>query len=137
MTPVKWPSTCRSLTVSHLSFDCLPGVLPEAVVQQPPVVSAAVGEDVLLPCELQLSSESLMTTPVFYWSLWRGTEKVEVRPPNQSDAQTPTNQPLLLRGVSWAHGGSYLCKVSLRTRPKGSYRTNGKKTTLLLYGKPQ
>ncbi|XP_011484152.2 uncharacterized protein LOC105356059 isoform X2 [Oryzias latipes] len=111
----------------------IPGLLSEVVVQQPPIVFAAVGQDVLLPCVLQLSGQSLKTNPVFYWT--RGTESVSpsshVQQPGSE--RTPTNQPLFLRGVRWADSGSYLCKVSVRTEQGGSFRRNGSRTKLLLY----
>lgn len=107
-------------------------------LQQPPVVTATLGHDVVLPCELQDShDEKTLNTPVLYWvadgrhQLLAPDGKYAGRV--ESLNQTSPNRSIVLKDVRWSDGGIYDCKLSIRTDIRGSFRLKGNGTMLIIY----
>ncbi|XP_030606119.1 uncharacterized protein LOC115794643 [Archocentrus centrarchus] len=127
-----------------LLFFMASGAVSLVTVHQPPVLSAALGRDVIMPCELQLEDEKLMSQPVLYW--WKlNKEGDDFTPliPSQlgndsrvnllDNNRTSSNKSIILTNVEWADSGKFRCKLSLQTHRGGSFRKKGNATSLVLY----
>ncbi|XP_051812745.1 uncharacterized protein LOC127536436 [Acanthochromis polyacanthus] len=121
-----------------------PGVLSLVAVHQPPVLAAALGQDTIMPCELQLSHDENMTgTPVLYWhymqqgdnnkKLWKPTEPYEGRVQLVDDNRESLDKSIVLKEVQWADSGMYECKLTVSTQRKGSHREKGNQTSLVVH----
>ncbi|KAK5614053.1 hypothetical protein CRENBAI_011771 [Crenichthys baileyi] len=114
------------------------GAVALITVQQPPVVTAPLGHDILLPCEIQDSQdEEIQTNPVLYWvdegkhHLLNSDGKYAGR--IERTNQTSSNKSIVLKNVQWSDGGTYECKLSIRTNLRGSFRLKGNNTMLIIY----
>lgn len=125
---------------------CLSGAFSLVTVHQPAVLSAALGQDIIMPCELRLQDEKLLSQPILYW--WKLNEMaadfirlIPSQTPNNSRATlldnngTSTNKSMILKSVQWADSGKYRCKLSLHTERNGNFRQKGDTTSLVVYGK--
>ncbi|XP_047453655.1 uncharacterized protein LOC125015758 [Mugil cephalus] len=121
------------------------GVLSLVEVHQPPVVTAALGQDAILPCWLQISRDEVFETqPVLYWMYLKqnSTPPPRVWIPSGGymgrvdllDNPDSTNKSIILRKVEWADSGKYLCKLSITSKKEGSFRRKGNETSLMIYG---
>uniref|UniRef100_A0A3Q4N793 Ig-like domain-containing protein n=1 Tax=Neolamprologus brichardi TaxID=32507 RepID=A0A3Q4N793_NEOBR len=136
-----------TLTTALFMFTgCLSGAFSLVTVHQPAVLSAALGQDVIMPCELRLQDEKLLSQPILYW--WKLNEMaadfirlIPSQTPNNSRATlldnngTSTNKSMILKSVQWADSGKYRCKLSLHTERNGNFRQKGDTTSLVVYGK--
>ncbi|XP_053288840.1 uncharacterized protein LOC128449605 isoform X2 [Pleuronectes platessa] len=113
-------------------------------VHQPPVITAALGHDVILPCQLSLSpDETLVTVPVLYWvlitqdaeghRLWKPSEIYEGRVQLLDENPNSLNKSILLKKVQWADNRKYSCKLTITTQKAKSFRCKGNKTLLTVY----
>lgn len=127
----------------HGSFS---GTRSLVTVHQPPVLTAALGNDVILPCQLEVSNdEKMLTPPVLYWvhltqdkenpRLWTPSEKYDQRVELLEKNPNSSNKSVLLKNVQWADNGKYLCKLSITTERHKSFRRKGNETLLMVYGK--
>lgn len=125
---------------------CLSGAFSLVTVHQPAVLSAALGQDIIMPCELRLQDEKLLSQPILYW--WKLNEMaadfirlIPSQTPNNSRATLldnngmSTNKSMILKSVQWADSGKYRCKLSLHTERNGNFRQKGDTTSLVVYGK--
>lgn len=115
-------------------------------VHQPPLLTAALGHNVTMPCQLSLSdNEKFRTTPVLYWMynsklhLLFGSdseykERHEGRVHILDNNKSSSNKSILLKYVKWDDSGKYLCKLSFTTETN-SFREKGNETLLIVYGK--
>ncbi|XP_008288752.1 uncharacterized protein LOC103363679 [Stegastes partitus] len=120
-----------------------PGVLSLVTVHQPPILAAALGQDVIMPCELQLShDEDLEYKPVLYWDhllhnssnkLWAPSEMYKGRVQLLDDSRVSWNKSIVLQKVQWADSGRYQCKLSVTPKRKKSFRIKGNLTSLMVY----
>ncbi|KAK5921994.1 hypothetical protein CgunFtcFv8_019302 [Champsocephalus gunnari] len=113
-------------------------------VYQPPVLTAALGHDVIMPCQLSLTDDKRMQTPpVLYWMyltegssdesiVWSYSENYTGRTECLDNNQNSSNKSILFRNVQWADSGRYLCKLSIKNNNK-SFRRKGNKTLLMIY----
>ncbi|XP_028280898.1 uncharacterized protein LOC114448865 [Parambassis ranga] len=119
------------------------GCLCEVTVEQPPLVSAALGHDVIMPCVLQVTAEDTMVTPpILYWSqmmenvttakLWTPSPPYKGRVDLLDTNRSSNNKSILLRNVQWTDSGKYECKMSITTK-KSSFRKKGRKTALVVH----
>uniref|UniRef100_A0AAQ5YMD9 Ig-like domain-containing protein n=1 Tax=Amphiprion ocellaris TaxID=80972 RepID=A0AAQ5YMD9_AMPOC len=121
------------------------GVLSLVTVHQPPVLTAALGGDTIMPCELQLShDEKMVSTPVLYWHylqqesnkrLWQPSEPYKGRVQLLDDNKKSWNKSIVLKEVQWADSGRYECKLTVTTQREGSFRKKGNLTSLAVHGK--
>ncbi|XP_034384931.1 uncharacterized protein LOC117728233 isoform X2 [Cyclopterus lumpus] len=112
-------------------------------VLQPPVLTTALGHDVMMPCHLKLShDERMVTLPVLYWYLTQNntdshrlfpSEKYERRVELLDKSRTTSNKSIVLKNVQWADSGKYLCKLSITTQRGKSFRRKGSETALKVY----
>ncbi|KAK9514198.1 hypothetical protein VZT92_027681 [Zoarces viviparus] len=114
-------------------------------VHQPPVLTTALGHDVMMPCRLNLSNdERMVTVPVLYWvyltqdnadnlRLWPRCEKYEGRVERLDTTRNTSNKSIVLKNVQWADSGKYLCKLSIATERDKSFRRRGNETSLKVY----
>ncbi|XP_004571157.2 uncharacterized protein LOC101483277 isoform X1 [Maylandia zebra] len=121
------------------------GAFSLVTVHQPAVLSAALGQDIIMPCELWLQDEKLLSQPILYW--WKLNEMaadfirlIPSQTPNNSRATLldnngmSTNKSMILKSVQWADSGKYRCKLSLHTERNGNFRQKGDTTSLVVYG---
>ncbi|KAK1895672.1 Junctional adhesion molecule-like [Dissostichus eleginoides] len=113
-------------------------------VYQPPVLTAALGHDVIMPCQLSLTDdERIQTPPVLYWMflaegssdesiVWSYSENYTGRTECLDNDQNSSNKSILFKNVQWADSGRYLCKLSIKNNNK-SFRRKGNKTFLMIY----
>nr|XP_019948969.1 PREDICTED: uncharacterized protein LOC109633494 [Paralichthys olivaceus] len=112
-------------------------------IHQPPVVTAALGQDVIMWCQLILTpNDTLVTAPVLYWvfasqdaeehRLWKPSEIYEGRV-QLLDENNFSNKSLLLKNVQWTDNGRYNCKLSITTEKAKSFRCKGNYTLLMIY----
>ncbi|XP_023150255.2 uncharacterized protein LOC111585109 [Amphiprion ocellaris] len=121
----------------------VPGVLSLVTVHQPPVLTAALGGDTIMPCELQLShDEKMVSTPVLYWHylqqesnkrLWQPSEPYKGRVQLLDDNKKSWNKSIVLKEVQWADSGRYECKLTVTTQREGSFRKKGNLTSLAVH----
>ncbi|XP_031723382.1 uncharacterized protein LOC116394439 [Anarrhichthys ocellatus] len=114
-------------------------------VYQPPVLTTALGHDIMMPCLLSLShDERMVTLPVLYWMyltknntdnlrLWPPSEKYEGRVERMDKCRNTSNKSIVLKNVQWADSGKYLCKLSITTERDKSFRRKGNETSLKVY----
>ncbi|KAM6935113.1 uncharacterized protein PEZ65_005536 [Lycodopsis pacificus] len=114
-------------------------------VHQPPVLIAALGHDVMMPCLLNLShDERMVTVPVLYWMyltqgntdnprLWPSSGKYEGRVERLDKSRNTSIKSVVLKNVQWADSGKYLCKLSITTERDKSFRKKGNETSLKVY----
>ncbi|XP_040899391.1 uncharacterized protein LOC121185402 isoform X1 [Toxotes jaculatrix] len=130
------------LTTWIFLYFMVSGTYSRVAVHQPPVLTTALGNDVLMPCHLKVShDEKVLTTPVLYWvyltqensRLWVPSEKYAGRVDLLDKNQTSSNKSILLKNVQWADNGKYLCKLSITTERHGSFRRKGNETLLMIY----
>ncbi|XP_014915880.1 neuroglian-like isoform X1 [Poecilia latipinna] len=106
-----------------------PAATAEFSLQQPAVVAGPLGQDVLLPCQLLDSQhEKLLNQPVLYWEV-----DGKQLPFNENKTSSSFNKSIELKEVRWSDGGTYECKLSMRTDRRGSFRLKGNKTTLIVH----
>ncbi|XP_037310277.2 nectin-4-like isoform X2 [Pungitius pungitius] len=114
-------------------------------VDQPPLLTAALGDNVSLPCFIHLSpDETMVILPVLYWEyyknrtsknfykLWIPSEEYTGRVDLADKGRNTSDKSVVLRDVRWEDSGTYLCKLSITTR-RGSFRSRGNKTLLNVY----
>ncbi|XP_074540303.1 uncharacterized protein LOC141801227 [Halichoeres trimaculatus] len=110
-------------------------------VYQPPVVASALGQAVMLHCQLNLTlDEKLLTSPVLYWDnmntkdrLWPQTVDKYINRVQLMDKNANSlNKSILLTSVQWHDSGKYLCKLSINTE-KEKCRKLGGGTSLMVY----
>ncbi|KAF1388291.1 hypothetical protein PFLUV_G00088660 [Perca fluviatilis] len=113
-------------------------------VHQPPVLTTALGHDVIMPCHLNLSqNEKMMTPPVLYWvyltqdgtdnpRVWIPSEKYDGRVELLDNNPNTSSKSILLKNVQWADSGKYQCKVSVITEGD-RFRRRGNDTLLMVY----
>ncbi|XP_078108443.1 protein borderless-like [Sander vitreus] len=113
-------------------------------VHQPPVLTTALGHDVIMPCHLNLShNEKMVTPPVLYWvyitqdgtdnpRLWLPSEKYDGRVELLDNNPNTSSKSILLKNVLWADSGKYQCKVSVITEGD-RFRRRGNDTLLMVY----
>ncbi|XP_022619964.1 uncharacterized protein LOC111235729 [Seriola dumerili] len=127
-----------------LLYFMVSGTSSLVVVHQPPVFAAALGNDVTMQCQLQLShDEKMLTVPVLYWlrltpgrenpRLWSPSASYEERVALLDKNPDSTNKSILLRNVQWADSGKYLCKLSITTEKHKSFRRTGNETLLIVH----
>ncbi|XP_054478204.1 uncharacterized protein LOC129110079 [Anoplopoma fimbria] len=126
-------------------FFMVAGTRSLVTVHQPPVLTTALGHDVMMPCQLNLSpDERMVTPPVLYWlyvtqdntnnpRLWVPTEKYEGRVELLDKNRTTSDKSIVLKNVQWADSGRYLCKLSITTHKDKSFRRKGNETSLKVY----
>lgn len=130
----------------YLSFDVVSGTCSLVTVHQPPVLTTALGHDVVMPCQLNLSHDDKMVTPpVLYWvylsedtenaRVWTPSEKYKERVHLLDNDLYSSNKSISLKNVQWADSGKYLCKVSVATKRDERFRRKGNETLLMVYGK--
>ncbi|XP_018555635.1 uncharacterized protein LOC108899596 isoform X2 [Lates calcarifer] len=117
------------------------GTHPLITVHQPPVLTAALGEDLIMPCHLNLSNEEKMTArPVLYWvhtdneKLWVPSERYKRRVDLLDSDPLSLNKSIRLKNVQLADNGKYLCKVSVTMAGGKSFRMKGNGTLVMVYG---
>ncbi|XP_044215065.1 uncharacterized protein LOC122987316 [Thunnus albacares] len=93
-----------------------------------------------MPCRLNLShDEKMMTTPVLYWMYKSKEQLVPLSDKNKErvqildDSKNSSDKSILLKNVTWADSGKYLCKLSITTEKDGSFRKNGSESLLIVY----
>ncbi|KAM7383073.1 hypothetical protein PAMP_002755 [Pampus punctatissimus] len=108
-------------------------------VNQPPLLTAAQGHDVIMPCQLNLSNnEKMMSPPVLYWIynsktyVLSDSSKYAGRAHLLDNNTDTSNKSFLLKDVQWTDSGKYLCKLSISTEGK-SFRERGNETLLIVY----
>ncbi|KAM7421375.1 hypothetical protein PAMA_015489 [Pampus argenteus] len=130
---MKWRQTQWMLLYFMVS-----GTYSLITVHQPPLLTAAQGHDVIMPCQLNLSNnEKMVSPPVLYWIynskmyVLSDTKYAGRAHPldNNTDA---SNKSFLLKDVQWTDSGKYLCKLSISTEGK-SFRERGNETLLIVY----
>lgn len=121
------------------------GTCSLVTVHQPPVLTTALGHDVIMPCHLNLShDEKMVTPPVLYWlclthnntnngRLWSHSEKYKGRVDLLDNDPNSSNKSIVFKNVQWADGGKYLCKLSITTQRDKSFRRKGNETLLRVY----
>ncbi|XP_026172691.1 uncharacterized protein LOC113136255 [Mastacembelus armatus] len=112
-------------------------------VHQPHVLIAALGHDVIMPCELRLpSNEKITAPPVLYWlytthtdnpRLWIPSDKYMGRVNLVDKNDNSSNKSIALKNIQWADSGKYLCKLSITTKRENSFRRKGNETLLMVY----
>ncbi|XP_038566688.1 uncharacterized protein LOC119897176 isoform X1 [Micropterus salmoides] len=113
-------------------------------VHQPPVLTTALGDDVMMPCQLNIShSEKMVTLPVLYWvyvtqgpvrtKVWFPSGRYEGRVDLLDNNANSSNKSIHLKNVHWADSGKYLCKLSMTTQKAKSFRKIGDGTFLLVH----
>ncbi|XP_026226123.1 uncharacterized protein LOC113169156 [Anabas testudineus] len=112
-------------------------------VHQPPVITAALGHDVIMPCQLRLTAdEKMVKLPVLYWLYAPHADNVKVWEPSETytgrvdlldQNEKSSNKSILLKSVRWADSGKYLCKLSVFTEKEKSFRRKGNETLLMVY----
>ncbi|XP_060937949.1 uncharacterized protein LOC133014700 [Limanda limanda] len=110
-------------------------------VHQPPVITAALGHDVIMPCQLSLSPDETLVTAVLYWvtqdaeehKLWKPSEIYEGRVQLLDENPKSLNKSIILKKVQWADNRKYCCKLSITTETTKSFRSIGNKTLLTIY----
>lgn len=109
-------------------------------VHQLPVVTTALGHDVIMPCHLS-SKVELRNTPVLYWvdndnaKLWPPSEKYKERVDLLDQNSKSSNHSIILKNVQWADSGKYVCKLSIITTDTSKRsRIKGNETLLIIYG---
>ncbi|XP_019111507.1 uncharacterized protein LOC104930291 isoform X2 [Larimichthys crocea] len=113
-------------------------------VHQPPVITTALGHDVIMPCHLNIShDEKMESPPVLYWfrsagdtddnKLWEPSEKYQKRVDLLDKETNTTNKSILLKNVLWSDSGKYLCKLSVTTTRSKRFRIKGTETLLMVY----
>ncbi len=113
-------------------------------VHQPPVLTAALGRDALMPCRLNFSRK-LVIPPVLYWiylvgdiehaKVWRPNKNYVDRVDILDSDPFSLNKSIILKNVQWGDGGKYLCKLSVTTETDERFREKGDGTLLMIYGK--
>lgn len=110
-------------------------------VYQPPVLTSALGGDVVMPCHLS-NNEKMVAPPVLYWvysdnaKLWPSSEKYKERVDLLDKDVHSSNKSMLFKNVQWADSGKYLCKLSIMdTDSNKRSRVRGNETLLMIYGK--
>lgn len=114
------------------------------LVHQPPVVTAALGYDVIMPCQINLShNETFQKTPVLYWDfisqdaqkdkLWKPSGKYKGRVQLLDKNPNALDKSVLLQKVQWADNGKYNCKVTFNKDGDTSLRRRGNDTLLAIY----
>lgn len=117
-------------------------VSSEATVEQPAMLTAALGQDKVLPCHLKVSPGDRITNqPVLYWiyqkdniKLWEPTGKYHGRVKLVDQNPDSLIKSIIFKRVEWEDKGKYQCKVSVTTQQNGSLRKKGTETELLVYG---
>ncbi|XP_041798854.1 uncharacterized protein LOC121610688 [Chelmon rostratus] len=120
------------------------GTCSLVTVHQPPVLTTALGHDVVMPCQLNLSHDDKMVTPpVLYWvylsedtenaRVWTPSEKYKERVHLLDNDLYSSNKSISLKNVQWADSGKYLCKVSVATKRDERFRRKGNETLLMVY----
>ncbi|XP_051263364.1 uncharacterized protein LOC127367511 isoform X2 [Dicentrarchus labrax] len=113
------------------------GTCSLVTIHQPPVLTTALGHDVVMPCHLT-HDEKMLTPSVLYWTdtnnvrVWRPSENYEGRVDLLDHDVLSLNKSLLLRKVKWTDGRKYLCKVSITLQDK-RFRMSGNGTLLMVY----
>ncbi|XP_077950894.1 uncharacterized protein LOC144382907 isoform X1 [Gasterosteus aculeatus] len=108
-------------------------------VVQPPVITAALGDNVPMPCFLHLSpDETMVGRPVLYWErnhsrLWTPSKKYKGRVDLVDKSRNTSNKSVVLKDVRWEDSGTYLCKLSITTQSRRSFRMRGNATLLNVY----
>lgn len=117
------------------------GTCSLVTVHQPPVVTAALGRDVIMPCHLS-NNESMAIKPVLYWEdsnnakLWPMSAKYEERVDLVDKNALSSDKSILFQNVQWADSGKYLCKLSVMGADSNKRsRVRGNETLLLIHGK--
>ncbi|XP_030249864.1 uncharacterized protein LOC115567416 isoform X2 [Sparus aurata] len=119
------------------------GTCSQCTVDQPPVVTAALGHDAIMPCQLSLSDNvKMVIPPVLYWAvlpqesdddkLWPPSENYKERVDLLDKGLYSTNKSVLFRNVQWADSGRYQCKVSITTKA-GRFRRLGNASLLVVH----
>ncbi|XP_071326502.1 uncharacterized protein [Trachinotus anak] len=132
-------------TTSIFFYFMVSGTCSLVIVHQPPVLTTALGENVTMQCQLNISNdEKMLTVPVLYWErlpldsenprLWSPSGKYEGRVDLLDKSPNSTNKSIILRNVQWADSGRYLCKLSITTERDKSFRRKGNQTYLIVYG---
>lgn len=109
------------------------------------MVTAALGHDAIMPCQLSLSDNvKMVIPPVLYWAvlpqesdddkLWPPSENYKERVDLLDKGLYSTNKSVLFRKVQWADSGRYQCKVSITTKA-GRFRRLGNASLLVVHGK--
>ncbi|XP_044064235.1 uncharacterized protein LOC122881741 isoform X2 [Siniperca chuatsi] len=119
----------------------VPGACSLVTVHQPPVLTTALGHDVVMPCTI-FHNETMLTPPVLYWMyltqntansrLWIPSEKYEGRVDLLDNNANSFNKSILLKNVQWADSGKYLCRLSIITE-NDRFRRKGNETLLMVY----
>ncbi|XP_036930421.1 uncharacterized protein LOC119006140 isoform X1 [Acanthopagrus latus] len=119
------------------------GTCSQGTVHQPPVLTAALGHDAIMPCQLILSDNvKMVIPPVLYWAvLPQESDDDKLWPPSENykervdlldkDLYSP-NKSVLFRNVQWADSGRYQCKVSITTKD-GRFRRLGNTSLLVVH----
>lgn len=111
-------------------------------VEQPPLLPAALGQDVVLPCSLRFPPGDRQTElAVLYWIftqqnpvlLWFPSKEYQSRVELLDHDPDRLNNSIRLRVVQWSDAGPYLCKLTVTTEAQGTFRTRGNKTTLAVH----
>ena len=109
------------------------------------MITAALGHDAIMPCQLNLSDNvKMVIPPVLYWAvLPQESDDNKLWPPSENykervdlldkDLYSP-NKSVLFRNVLWADSGRYQCKVSITTKA-GRFRRLGNTSLLVVHGK--
>ncbi|XP_068180529.1 uncharacterized protein [Antennarius striatus] len=114
------------------------------VVHQPPVLTAALGHDVIMPCHFNVSYDDKISGCFLYWTcLSEDRGNTELWPPSETHKrrvdlldknENTSNKSILLQTVQWSDSGKYLCKLSvITTESRKRFRAKGNKTLLLVY----
>ncbi|CAJ1062815.1 uncharacterized protein LOC122881741 isoform X1 [Xyrichtys novacula] len=115
-----------SLTVS--------GVCSLVTVDQPPVLTSALGRAVMLQCQLLLSpGEKMKSSPILYWErmnaastrLWPDSDEYRSRVALLDSNPNSSNKSMMLKDVQWADSGKYRCKLSIHTETRSRKLGNG------------
>nr|XP_046256852.1 uncharacterized protein LOC124065467 isoform X2 [Scatophagus argus] len=114
-------------------------------VHQPPVLTAVLGRDVTMPCQLNIShDEKMVNSPVLYWvyfkdntshvKLWPPTENYQGRVALLDENVNSSDKSILFKSIHWADSGKYLCKLSIITAENNKRsRKTGNGTLLTVY----
>ncbi|KAM9851783.1 uncharacterized protein ACBR49_004934 isoform 2-T2 [Aulostomus maculatus] len=120
------------------------GDLTLVTVHQPPVLAAALGHDVIMPCQLSVSQdEKTEISSILYWihttsdtgnsALWLPSQKYRGRVDLLDNNSKSSNKSIRFQKVQWADSGRYLCKVTITTEGDLSFRRRGNETLLMVY----
>ncbi|XP_029959473.1 sodium channel, voltage-gated, type I, beta a isoform X2 [Salarias fasciatus] len=118
---------------------CFTELVSMVTVQQPPIVPAIRGQDVVLPCFLRLYPEDQLTEPpVLYWKfnpqsqirVWVPSETYQGRVSRLNGSSDSQDYSIRLRDVRWSDGGLYLCMLTVTTKTRDSFRRSGNRTAL-------